>query len=149
MVWRGNYWSQWLLHQQLLGCLQRSLGHPLWALESSGNCLIPWGLVVGLVETLRVRLYFCRIPSLWISFSSGCWFCSLGSGKIHIKFRIVVTSWKEGRYWKQVNGKEGFSPLVVSSIGWFVLELFVCFKVRIFWFVLSLFYFCMLKIIPN
>lgn len=53
-------------------------------------------------------------------------FCSLGTGKIHMKCRIVVTSWEEGRYWKQVNG-EAFISLVVSLVYLFALELFVCF----------------------
>lgn len=125
------------LPQWLIDCLQRSLHHLFWALELLGNYLVPWEPVVisrGIVETLRVRSYFLRIPSLWISFISGHRPCSFDTRKIYVKFWLVAACWKVER-WKvlKIDKQEASTHWFWV---WFVCTCVVCsfFKVGFVWF---------------
>lgn len=115
-----------------------------------------WGSVVmgqGIVETLRMRSYsyFFRIFSLWISFTSGCRLCPLGTQEIHSDFRIVVNLLERRKKEGIGNRQTGGLHSLGCGFGLFVLELFDSSKAKICEIVLPLCYFCIsvFKITPN
>lgn len=53
-------------------------------------------------------------------------FCSFGEARMHIKFRIIIASWKGGRGKILRTGKQGTSSLV-ARFGLFIFIRVVCF----------------------